>query len=281
MSTIKDNYFKLKQLENEYLTPSVIKYLLIDANNFNNFSQLILHFDNNCLNEEKLFDNAKKVINGYPYQYVLGHVDFLDINIDICPEVLIPRQESEQLCLIAKEYIDNYFKDEQIDILDLCSGSGCLSLYLKSKFYNSNVLGVDIKKRCVDLANQNIKKLSLNNIKYIQKDIESFISNNTKKYDILICNPPYIKDKSSVDKQVLKYEPHDALFASPNYYFYELILSNYEKLFNDKFLIFFEIDEDLQQDLTNLINIYLKDNCTFIFKKDLYNKTRFLIIYKV
>ncbi len=279
MATIKQNYFTLKKESNKYLNISVIKFLLIELNNFKDFSELVLNFDKPCLNEDKLFKYASKIKEGYPYQYLLGHMDFLDIDIYIKENVLIPRQESEQLCIIAKQIIKETYQDKNINIIDMCSGSGCLSLYLAKHLPNSIVGGFDISDECVSLAKENNKKLNLN-VNYFKEDIHDFIKNNTKKYDVLICNPPYIKDESSVEFSTLKYEPHKALFASPNYYFYELIFANFKSFLNeDKFLMFFEISEDLQEDLTNLLNIYL-DKCSFVFKKDIYNKVRFLIVAK-
>lgn len=278
MSTNKEIYFDLKKSKNKYLTDSVIKYLLIDANNFNNFSDLVINFDKQCINETLLFKYVEEIKNGVPYQYVLGKVDFLDINLLINNSCLIPRQESEQLCLIAKEMIKKIFNQKKVNLLDLCSGSGCLSLYLSKHIKCNIVTGVDISMESVKLANQNKERLDLN-VNYVCQDIRLFFEENKILYDVLICNPPYISDINTVDEQVLKFEPHQALFANPGYLFYEIIFQNYQKILNSKYIMFFEISEDLQEDLINLISIYLND-VTYIFKKDIYDKVRFLIILK-
>ena len=102
---------------------------------------------------------------------------------------------------------------------------------------------------------------------------------NEDSIDVIVSNPPYIPSKDTVDPQTLEHEPHLALFASPATKYYEIILTSIDKqLMNDnKFLIAFEIGEDMEEDLTEL----LEDKYSGImyrFDKDIYDKTRFLFI---
>ena len=101
-----------------------------------------------------------------------------------------------------------------------------------------------------------------------------------EKVDVIISNPPYIGDKSTVDPQTLKYEPHLALFASPKTKYYEKILSLIDTfVLNEKFLMAFEIGEDMKDELTHIIESNYK-GIMYKFEKDIYGKDRYLYIVK-
>ena len=102
-----------------------------------------------------------------------------------------------------------------------------------------------------------------------------------KDIDVIISNPPYILDESTVDPQTLKHEPHLALFANPVTKYYEEILTSIDKqLMNDKkFIIAFEIGEDMEESLTDIIETKYP-GIMYRFDKDIYGKTRFLYIVK-
>ena len=99
------------------------------------------------------------------------------------------------------------------------------------------------------------------------------------KLDVLICNPPYIENIKNIDKQVWDYEPHLALIASPATKCYEEIFKDAHKVMKEHYLMAFEIEEDMEKPLIELMNKYLA-GCTYRFHKDLYDKTRFLYIIK-
>ena len=97
---------------------------------------------------------------------------------------------------------------------------------------------------------------------------------------VVVSNPPYIGDESTVDPQTLKYEPHLALFASPKTKYYEIIMSLIDStVLSDKHLLAFEIGEDMEDELTHIIETKYK-GIMYKFEKDIYGKTRFLYIIK-
>ena len=100
-----------------------------------------------------------------------------------------------------------------------------------------------------------------------------------KKYDVIVSNPPYIKDESSVDKMTMMNEPHLALFAYPQTKFYEEIMAKCSDFLAKNGILAFEIEEDMEDSLTKLVNQYLPGS-KFYFKKDMYEKTRFLYIIR-
>ena len=106
--------------------------------------------------------------------------------------------------------------------------------------------------------------------------LKPFIAKNIK-LDVIVCNPPYIKDINTIDKRTLEQEPHLALLANPDTKFYESILQDAHLVLKNRFLIAFEIGEDMEESLTALVNKYLP-SCECVFQNDIYGKTRFLFI---
>ena len=276
--TYREKYFELQKLNNKYLNNTAIKSLLVDNGGFKDFFELLRHFDAELKDINKLNSQIEKLTSGEPLQYVLGYAYFVNSNYIVTPDVLIPRQETEQLAVATLTMIIKMFgKEPNIKIVDIGTGSGILGIYLKEYFPNSHVICTDISEKALEIANKNAK---LHNVEIdfrLGDMLEPVI--NEEDISVIISNPPYIRSKDTVDPQTLKYEPHLALFASPATKYYEEILTSIDKqLLNDsKFLIAFEIGEDMEEELTDLIERKFP-GLMYRFDKDIYNKTRFLYI---
>lgn len=222
--------------------------------------------------KENLDEAIERYKNGEPVQYIIGNVNFYGNTIKVNKNVLIPRFETEELVEKTIKRIKNKF-DQQINILDLCTGSGCIAITLKKEL-NSNITATDISIDALEVAKENIK---LNNvdIKLIESNL---FSNINDKFDCIISNPPYISYDEEIDDIVKNNEPNIALYA-PNkgLYFYEEILKNIKKYLNDKFIIAFEIGYKQGNDLVEITNKYL-DNVNISVEKDLQGRDRFLFI---
>ena len=278
MSSIREQYFNLKNLNNKYLPENIILDLLMLVNNITSQASLISLFDSMCQNEELLVEYVKKICDGYPYQYVVNNSRFCSLDFYVDENVLIPRNETEQLVYILVDLIKEKFPNLGITIFDVCSGSGCIGLSLKSMLENVDIYLSDISENAINVCNKNKVKLNLD-VKTLCGDmLEPFISKNLHA-DVLVSNPPYIPSVDTVDPQTLKYEPHLALFALPSTYFYEKIFERYGEVMNKKFILAFEIGEDMKDSLTELCDRYFKED-NYIFLKDLYDKYRFLIIIR-
>lgn len=276
MATYREYYFKLKNHGDKKLfTETVIFSLLMDVSSLDKVG-LTLTFDTEVKNEEKLKEYISQIENGIPYQYVLGYCEFLGKKFYVDNNVLIPRLETEELVLNCGDLIEKHFKNIDISVLDMCSGSGIIGISLASRF-NVSVDMVDISNSANNVASKN-NILHKTNCNIIKSDLFNDLS--IKKYDVIISNPPYIKDESTVDKATLEHEPHLALFATPQTYFYEEIFKQKDIYYKDKYLLAFEIEEDMEEVLSSLIQKYFKDGATYLFKKDLYDKTRYLFIIK-
>ena len=224
------------------------------------------------LPKEKLEEGLKKLEEGKPVQYIVGNVDFYDINLLVNKNVLIPRFETEYLV----EKTINYAKNlkEPLDILDIGTGSGAIAITL-AKHIPSNVLATDISEKALKVAKENAKR---NNVKieFKQSDI---LKNVKGKFDIIISNPPYISKDEIIDPLVKNNEPHIALYADNfGLYFYEEILKNIKPHLKEKFLIAFEIGMTQSKAITELAQTYLP-NSNIITEKDLTGKDRYIFIF--
>ncbi len=275
MPTYREIYFSLLKENNKYLNKNVIVSLLTDASKFDDRMVLYANFDKEINDIEHLMVNVDLVKKGMPYQYVLGYSYFLGNKIAVNKDVLIPRQETEQLTVDTIVYLRKAFtKNETPVIADVCTGSGAIASAIEYEIPNAKIYGTDISLYALKVAKKNTKKVEF----FCGNLIDPLIDKKVK-LDVLICNPPYIENINNIDKQVWDYEPHLALIASPSTKCYEEIFSKAHLVMKEHYLMAFEIEEDMEEALIKLMNKYL-DGCTYRFHKDIYDKTRFLYIIK-
>ena len=236
-----------------------------------------LNISNRELEELKLVSknyesDYKKALKGYPIQYFIGYVNFYGYKIIVNKSVLIPRFETELLVEKTIKYINQIF-DKKISILDIGTGSGCISIALY-KNINSNITASDISSKAIKVAKKN-SKLNNSNIKFIKSNIYENIND---KYDVIMSNPPYIDKSEKIMDIVDKYEPHKALYADNNgLYSYKEILRNARAYLNDKFIIAFEIGYNQGNEIKKIAKKYFT-NSKIIIEKDYSNKDRYVFI---
>jgi len=185
-----------------------------------------------------------------PIQYILGTCDFLDLSLHLTEDVLIPRPETEELAQkIAKQ--NKKFTGK---ILDICTGSGCIALALKSQLSHALIQGLDNSKPAVNIARKNAEN-NLLNVDFFVADI--FTYESEQKFDIIVSNPPYVlhSEKSQMQKNVLNYEPHKALFVDDEnpLVFYSAIVDFAKKHLNSDGKLYFEINEKFGREVAELL----------------------------
>ena len=228
------------------------------------------------LDSDKLEAGIELLKNGISPQYIVGNVCFYGNIINVNKNVLIPRFETELLVEKTIKYCRKMFNDSKINILDIGTGSGCISITLKKEL-DCNVVGVDISNDALEVAGENAL-INEVNINFICSDV---FSNVSDKFDVIISNPPYISYEEEIEDIVKNNEPHLALYADDNgLYFYDKILRECSNYLNDKFLIAFEIGYKQGEDIKNLAYKYL-DNINVSVEKDYSGKDRYVFIYKV
>ena len=215
----------------------------------------------------------QKLLKKYPIQYLIGYVNFYGNKINVNENVLIPRYETEYLVEKTIKYSKTIFKDKKIDIVDLGTGSGCIAVAL-AKELNSNMTEIDISNEALQIAKINSKENNVN-IKFIKNDM---LENINTKFDIIISNPPYIKENEEIMDSVKLYEPHTALYASDNgLYFYKKILKEAVNNVKEKFIIAFEIGYMQGKDIIDIAKYYFP-YAKILLEKDLSNKDRYIFI---
>jgi len=154
---------------------------------------------------KSLIERRKK---GEPIAYLINKKEFWKDEFFVNKDVLIPRPDSE---LIIEQVLKIYSKDDQLQILDIGTGSGCILLSIlkeRSNFYGT---GIDISKKSINVSKFNAKQLNLTNrVKFFHSSVDNF---NNGKYDIIVSNPPYIEQLSLkyLERDVVNFEPKLAL----------------------------------------------------------------------
>ena len=260
---------------NKGVSKSIVDFALQEVNGFD-YSELSTHLDDEIKDNDKFEFAIDRYLNGEMMEYIFNKAYFLSMPFYVDKNVLIPRQETEQLVLRTLDLILNIFGNEQITIADVCTGSGIIGLSLKKALNNADVYLTDISKEALGVANKNSLLLK-QDVHLFEGDLLEPLIQNNVRCDVIVCNPPYISDSSTIDKKTWEQEPHLALLASPNTFFYEKLLKEYTKIVNDRYLIAFEIGEDMEESLAKLVDKYYS-NVEYFFEKDIYGKTRFLFI---
>lgn len=157
------------------ISSSEIYLLLEKTNNFKNKTELVLNFDKNHANPKYFCELKEKIFNNVPIQYVLNSAPFLDLDLYVDERVLIPRVETEDLVSrIIKMIKDKNFNHKVI--ADMCTGSGCIALYLKKTYPDSKVYASDISLDALDVAKSNASKANID-VEFLHGDkTEPFIT---------------------------------------------------------------------------------------------------------
>ena len=190
-----------------------------------------------------------------PIQYILGKAFFYGLDFTVNSSVLIPRPETEELI----ELILTKHKNEKLNILDIGTGSGCIAICLAKHLDKSEVTGVDISQQALETAQLNAQKLKTP-VTFIQTDILSLHkakNDISGTFDIIVSNPPYVMDceKSEMERNVLQFEPHQALFVTDNdpLLFYRSIAAFGEKKLKKEGYLYFEINAQCGDSMIELL----------------------------
>ncbi len=223
----------------------------------------------------KLYSHIERLLQHEPVQYVLEECWFAEMKLFVNEHVLIPRPETEEL-------VDWIFKDHQanknnLSILDIGCGSGCIPIYLQKKIANAGVWTCDVSESALEVAKENAKQLDAEKIKFLQLDfLNEAERDQLPLFDIIVSNPPYIpvKDKAGMYANVLQFEPGLALFVPDNdsLVFYEAIASFGKEKLNKGGMVYVEIHENLGDEVVNLFKS--KNYGNVELKKDFQGRDR-------
>jgi len=204
----------------------------------------------------RLLDKISLLVNHTPLAYILGNVEFYGNTLNVSPDVLIPRPETELLCdYIIKNnpsFKHNANNSNFLDILDVCTGSGCIAITL-AKNLHSHITATDISLPALTIAQANANHTNTN-IQFIHSNMFDKV---TGTYDIIVSNPPYIESSTitTLADSVKNFEPHLALDGGKDGLdFYKIISQSAPKFLKSNGQLYLEIGFNQAQAVTNLLS---------------------------
>ena len=208
-----------------------------------------------------------------PLQQILGYSWFCGSKFFVNEHVLIPRPETEELV----ELIVNENKNAALNILDIGTGSGCIAISLKRKISQSSITAIDVSSFALQVAHKNAEHLhssiTLKQLDFLNEDNWGEL----ETYDIIVSNPPYIKEleQSTMQQNVLAYEPHLALFVPDNnaLIFYERIAVFAKHHLTKNGKIYVEINENLGKETAT---VFSSNGYQTTIIKDMQEKNRII-----
>ena len=274
---VKDYFTKklsplFSQREIRAITKSIIsKRLEKDTGDYlvmtnQKFSESDLLFFKNCIN---------RMLNGEPFQYVIGETFFYNAYFDVDKRALIPRPETEEL---VAWIINDYKTIQNGNFIDIGSGSGCIGISISKALKNWKSYALDIENNALALTRQNATKNNCELV-LIKDDINSYNSSlYPDKFLVIVSNPPYIPNGEiqSISKHVTDYEPHSALFVTDEdpLIFYRNIAEFAQKKLALEGSLYLEINPDFEHEIEQILR---KNDLKQITKKeDLQGKLRML-----
>lgn len=273
------------KISSEYLTNEIRSFRNIIFQEIFNFTPIEITLNSNMvvtdLQEKKIMQIAKKLLEHQPIQYILGKAEFYGLNFEVDKNVLIPRPETEELV----DWVIAENQNEHIKILDIGAGSGCIAISLAKNLPYANVYAIDISEKALNIAKKNAKKNN-QKITFAQHNIlsgeELFFKDEKVKFDVIVSNPPYVRnlEKKAIQKNVLNYEPATALFVEDEnpIIFYDKICEFAKTHLQENGKIYFEINEYLANETIAVAKNHGFQN--IVLKKDINQKNRMLKIWK-
>ncbi len=211
-----------------------------------------------------------------PIQYILGETEFYGMKFFVNESVLIPRPETEELV----EWILKYTENGKLKIIDIGMGSGCIPIVLKRNLSEAEIFALDFSEKALETA-QNNAEFHQTEIQFLQNDFLNMNFDTLPSFDIIVSNPPYIaeKEKEQMSENVLKYEPHSALFV-PNddpLIFYKRLIELAQNKLKPNGKMYMEINQNLAKETEEL---FQKSFENVEIKKDISGNFRMIKIIK-
>jgi release factor glutamine methyltransferase len=146
-----------------------------------------------------------------PVQYLTGTQEFFGLLLEVSPDVLIPRPETEHL---VEAVLERFDREANPRIVDVGTGSGAIAVAIAHALPRSRVTAVDFSPEALEVARRNAERHGvIDRISFLQSDLLAAAEH--AEFDVVVSNPPYVADGEVLEPQVAHYEPHSALYAGP------------------------------------------------------------------
>lgn len=246
--------------------------------------------------EQPLFEALAQLKLEKPLQYILGTAHFMDLELQVNENVLIPRPETEELVqwilddiLVKKQFkkdaersrsvISTPLNDHSLQILDIGTGSGCIAIALAKNLPEAKIYALDVSEGALNVAKKNALANGVE-ITFLHQDIldAELEFEPELTFDVIVSNPPYVREleKNEIHKNVKDFEPGTALFVPDEdpLLFYRAIISFSEKRLLKKGSLYFEINQYLGAETKALFNA--RNFSEIELRKDIFGNDRML-----
>lgn len=211
-----------------------------------------------------------------PIQHILGETEFYGLPFYVNENTLIPRPETEELVkwILSNNQIN--ISTNPLKIVDIGTGSGCIAISLAKNIPNAEVFALDVSEKALTIAKKNAERNGVN-ITFLHQSVLE-IEDLGQQFDIIVSNPPYVRnlEKAEINKNVLAYEPHLALFVEDTdaLLFYRKIAELAQKNLSEYGQLYFEINQYLGKEMLELLEKYHFKNIEM--RKDIYGNDRMI-----
>lgn len=264
-------------LKNNDKFPEDAQYLLEELSGLN-YTQLQLR-RNDLVSEEiltKFNQGIQLLLKDEPVQYILGEAYFLGEKFSVDDNVLIPRQETEEMV----EKIIQDHSESSMSILDVGTGSGVIAISLALKFPDDEVVASDISSDALKVAAKNAQRLQTDNVHFFQSNL--FSNDKLGKFDGIVSNPPYIaeSEQNVMDQSVIKYEPDLALYGkNDGLDFYERFSKQVIEYLNPGGKLYMEFGYNQKNKIKQIFSNNMPDYAVE-FYKDISGNYRYLKLFR-
>lgn len=252
---ISTDYLEKKGIESPRMNAEILLADILKCKRL----ELYLMYDRPLTENEqnKYREYLKRRSTFEPAQYIIGTVEFYGLEFKVSPAVLIPRAETE---ILVEAVINSVNKEDKLNIMDIGSGSGNISIAVAVNLPNAYVTGIEISESAIKIAEENLKKYDCDQrVSFLNYDILNVNRDEFSDIDIIVSNPPYVSknDYGKIQKEILNYEPDIAVTDfQDGFKFYRKIISLSEQVLKPNGKLFLEI----AQDQSKTINEIMKEN---------------------
>ena len=241
---------------------------------------LYLHYDEEMPEDLAATFSAgmERILKQEPMAHVLGYSWFYGYKFTVNGDVLIPRPETEELCARILAGIDRCFPEGDVACVDVDTGSGAIAVTLACEEPRIVMDATDISEPALATARINAENNGAR-ISFYAGDMLKPLIGAGKKYDVLVCNPPYIPSDEEMEHSVVDFEPHVALFGGEDgLKFYREVFADCRKVLKDKAFMAFEMGWNQREAMSALVKEALPE-AQFEIRKDMNGKDRMLFVY--
>lgn len=241
----------ISEVDAEYLLAHTLGLTRMDLHNPVILEATLLGFSDLNILEEQFFDLLDRRLNFEPLQYLTGTAPFRHLDLQVGPGVLVPRPESELLVEAVLQHIKNL--PQPVSVVDLGAGSGALSLAIATEAPGSRVIAVEKSPEALIWLKKNVSTIA-ENVRVVEGDVDDALPGI--KCDVVIANPPYIRQGQKLPRDVEAFEPQVALFGGPTgLEIPHMFINAAARLLKPQGVLVIEHGEDQAKEIAKLLDV--------------------------